>query len=166
MNNFDIVYKTSNKNTKYIGKKQFNILVVDDDEYVASTLTEILTKRGHTVTYLTEGLSCISKCQYTYYDIIFMDFHLDDMNGVDVIDVLKEVSKISPIVFAFTGDDSSDALYRFKNIGMVGAIIKPIDISIINKLMNSLELRKELDNRIIKTISMSNSCFRHHLIVF
>ena len=79
-------------------------------------------------------------------------FHMDDINGVDVTDVIKNVCRNNSIIFAFTGDDSQMALTKFKNIGMDGAIIKPFDIETINKLMNSLELRTTIDKRVINAI--------------
>lgn len=166
MDKFDIVYKTSNKNKKFLEKRQFKILIVDDDSYVASTLATILQQRGHNVTYLSEGASCIGKCQDNKYDIIFLDFHLGDMSGVDVADILKDVLKLSSIIFAFTGDDSAHALSQFKNIGMTGAIIKPVDASIIDRLMSSLEDRRELDTRIVKSITTKNTYSKHYLFVF
>ena len=74
------------------------------------------------------------------------------------------------LIFAFTGDDSKSALKKFKEIGMIGAIIKPIDINIINKLMNSLEI-KILDG--IPTVGAIHNIkiikspeYRKHFFVF
>lgn len=144
-------YKIS-KNSKHNVRQQFKILIVDDDQMLAESFAEILKIRGHNITVANEGVSCVSKCQNSEYDIIFMDFHMDDINGVDVTDVIKNVCRNNSIIFAFTGDDSQMALTKFKNIGMDGAIIKPFDIDTINKLMNSLELRTTIDKRVINAI--------------
>lgn len=166
MDKFDIIYKKSNKNKCLTKKKQFKILIVDDDKYVGNALSQILSERGHSVMHLTEGTSCISKCQNNDFDIIFMDFHLTDMNGVAVVDILRDILNTSSLIFAFTGDDSGEAIEKFKEIGMSGAIIKPIDITIINKLMNTLESKKDIDTRVIKTVSKNLSLVKQNVIVF
>jgi CheY-like chemotaxis protein len=141
-----------NRLKKSIEKHQFKILIVDDDIEVAKTFCEILQERGHSVTIANEGISCISKCQNSCYDIIFMDYHLHDISGIDTTDLIKNNCSVKSIIFAFTGDDSTNALSKFKNIGMSGALIKPLDIDLINKLMTSLEIRNNVDTRVIKNI--------------
>jgi len=152
-------------------KKQFKILIVDDDVNVAETFGEVLKNRGHNVTIANEGMECIRKCQNNYYDIIFMDFHLmddklnyDETNGAEITDLLKKVCSINCIIFAITGDDSSFAINKFKQVGMDGVLIKPFCIDIVNKLMNSLETRISVDNKIVK--AMTNPKQKKHLIVF
>lgn len=150
------------KQTK--SKQNFNILIVDDDETIGETFGEILRQRGHSVSVATEGVSCINKCQNYQYDIIFMDFHMDNLNGVDATDMLKNVCHTTSSIFALTGDDSKQAIEQFKQIGMNGALIKPLDIDVINKFMNSIESRSSIDTRVIKMTT--NSSIKRHLIVF
>lgn len=152
LQNIHVATKIIDKLKKSNSKHQFKILIVDDDIDMAETFGEILKSRGHSITVANEGISSIAKCQNFQYDIIFMDFHLDDMSGVDAVELIKKVCCVKSLIFAFTGDDSGSAISEFKNIGMSGAIIKPIDIDLINKLMNSLELRNDLDKRVIKNI--------------
>lgn len=136
-------------------KHQFKILIVDDDLETAEAFGEILKTRGHNVTVTNEAISSVGKCQNCHYDIIFMDFHMGgtgDIDGVGATDLIKSCCYSKSLIFAFTGDDSRVALSKFQNIGMDGAIIKPLDIDLINKLMNSLELRNDLDKRVIQNI--------------
>lgn len=157
---YESINKLKSGNTRH----QFNILIVDDDESSAEIFGEILSGRGHNITITNEGTLCISKCQMCSYDIIFMDFHLDDMNGVDITDLLKNVCSVKSLIFAVTGDDNVETMKLCKNIGMNGAIIKPLDIDLINKFMNSLELRNKPDVRIIK--NMKDVKFKKQLFVF
>lgn len=131
---------------------QFNILIVDDDNFIAEALGEILTCRGHNVTIANESMQCLGKCRSTDFDIIFMDFHLTDYNGANTTDLLKTVCNNKSIVFGFTGDDSKATLEEFKKIQVDAAIIKPVDIDLIGKLMGVLETRKELDKNVIRDI--------------
>lgn len=143
--------------SKHINKiklstKIFNILIVDDDCDTANSFGEILSSRHHNVTIINDVVTCISKCQNQQYDIIFMDFHMDKINGVELTELIKKLFNAKSLIFAFTGDDSNNAIQQFKNIGMNGAFIKPIDIDLINNFMNILEQRNNLDIKLLKTV--------------
>jgi CheY-like chemotaxis protein len=120
-------------------KNKLNILVVDDDETSLELFKEILEFRGHNVTTVNEGVRCISNLQNHYYDIIFLDYHIGDIDGVDLADCIKDVFKHKSLIFAYTGDSSSNALNRFKIIGMNGALIKPLNLNLIDSIMNTIE---------------------------
>jgi len=95
--------------------------------------------RGHNVITLDEGVKCISKCLYDTFDIIFVDYHIGDIDGVELTDCLKDVVKTKSLIYAYTGDNSNQSIQLFKNVGMNGVFIKPININIINKFMSELE---------------------------
>lgn len=145
-------------------KQQFKILIVDDDVNISECFADILTERGHIVSVANESVSCINKCQNYQYDIIFMDFHMDSIDGVDMTDLLKNVCNNTSLIIAITGDDSVATIRKFKEIGMAGAIIKPINVDLIHKFMNSLETRSNIDKRVINL--MGDTKFKRHLIVF
>jgi len=154
-------HRTTNnyKSKGQIISQSFKILIVDDDNDIAESFAEILKNRGHNITVANEGISCLGKCQNCHYDIIFMDFHMNNVDGVDTVDLIKNVCHEKSIIFAFTGDDSNFALGKFRDIGMAGAIIKPLDIDLINKLMTSLEIRNEVDMRVVKNIKSKRQLF-------
>jgi PleD family two-component response regulator len=153
----------TNRTKQLTHKHQFNILVVDDDNFIAESLGEILSERGHSVTIANESMSCLGKCQTTDFDIIFMDFHLADYNGANTTDLLKNVCKNKSIVFGFTGDDSKNTISLFMKMGVDAAIIKPIDIDLIDKLMVILETRSELDKHMLKNVLKNK---RKQLFIF
>jgi CheY-like chemotaxis protein len=132
-----------------IRKNKLNILVVDDDETSLELFKEILEFRGHNVTTVNEGVRCISNLQTNYYDIIFLDYHIGDIDGVDLADCIKDVFKHKSLIFAYTGDSSTSAIERFKIIGMNGALIKPLSIDLIDSIMNMIEKNdKNIENKL------------------
>jgi CheY-like chemotaxis protein len=137
----------------YISKKRLNILIVDDDRNSSELFKEYLTIRGHNVYTLDEGVKCISSCMKNKYDIIFLDYHIGDIDGVELADCLKDVLKTESLIYAYTGDNSSDAIRKFKEIGMNGVIIKPINLTDINNIIIDIEerniKRKKYSNIII-----------------
>lgn len=132
-----------NRDYLYLKKRKLNILIVDDDINSLNLFKEILELRGHNAVILDEGMKCISKCMINTYDIIFLDYHIGDINGVELTDCLRDVLHNKSIIFAYTGDNSKEAINKFKNIGMKGVIIKPIDMNVIDNIINHFEMNFE-----------------------
>lgn len=124
---------------KYNKQNKLNILIVDDDTNSSELFKEILELRGHCVITLDEGVKCISKCLNDKFDIIFVDYHIGDIDGVELTDCLKDVIKTKSLIYAYTGDNSNKSIELFKNVGMNGVFIKPLNINVINKFMAELE---------------------------
>ena len=94
----DIRYKTNktydyNSNNTYNRRLKLNILIVDDDDVAAELFKELLELRGHNVVTLNEGVRCISNVQTNNYDLIFLDYHIGDIDGVDLADFIKDIFK-------------------------------------------------------------------------
>lgn len=142
------------KERNLLKRKTFNILIVDDDIDVADSLKDLLELRGHKVTVVDDGLRCITHCKdrNKHYDIVFIDYHMEGLDGAQVTEIVKNDKKKS-LIFAYTGDNSQKAIEDFKHVGMDGAIIKPIDIRSIELLMSKLELSNNLDTYTVKNIN-------------
>jgi len=157
------IYKTLEKNSIEKNKnnprrKTFSILIVDDDVDVAENFKILLEMRGHRIVLVDDGMRCITHCKdkERHYDIVFMDYHMEGLDGAQVADIVKNDGK-KTLIFAYTGDSSQKAIDDFKQVGMDGAIIKPVDIMSIEMLMNRLEYASVLDQSVIKTITRKSS---------
>jgi CheY-like chemotaxis protein len=123
----------------YIKKNKLNILIVDDDKNSSELFKEILELRGHNVITLDEGVKCISKCINNNFDIIFLDYHIGDIDGVELADCLKDILKTQSKIYAYTGDNTQLAVDKFRTIGMNGVFIKPLNIMSINHMLERIE---------------------------
>ncbi|AYV81788.1 MAG: hybrid sensor histidine kinase/response regulator, partial [Harvfovirus sp.] len=139
-------------------RKTFSILIVDDDVDVAENLKILLELRGHNIVIVDDGMRCITHCKdrERHYDIVFMDYHMEGLDGAQVTDIVKSDEK-KTLIFAYTGDSSQKAIDDFKQVGMDGAIIKPIDVMSIEMLMTRLEHACILDQSVIKNITRKSS---------
>lgn len=136
-------------------RKTFDILIVDDDLEVADNFKQILELRGHRVTVVDDGLRCITHCldSEKHYDIVFMDYHMEGLDGARVTEIVKyDSNKNKTLIFAYTGDNSIKAIDDFKQVGMDGAIIKPVSIKNLELLLDKLELSLVLDTEVVKSI--------------
>lgn len=130
----------------YINKsKRLNILIVDDNEMCSELFKEYLSLRGHNVISLNEGVKCISECMKNKYDIIFLDYHIGDIDGIELADCLKDVLKTKSKIYAYTGDNSPNAIKKFKEIGMNGVLLKPLNLKKINNIIIDIENQNQMN---------------------
>ncbi len=84
-----------------------DVLIIDDDEQVCRFLSKIFTGMGYDVSYeltLKQGLSKIFSHSV---DILFLDVHLPDGNGLEAIDTIRQHPS-APEIIIITGDENVD----------------------------------------------------------
>jgi len=147
--------------------KKLNILIVDDDTYSRESLQDIIKTRGHNVTALDEGMKCINRCSNQNYDIIFMDYHMDtlgedlgEIDGATITNMLNECFEKDYIIYAYTGDNSAEAIKHFKDNNMKGVFVKPVEPSLIIDFLKIMESNTE-SNRMLTRLSMKNKNFMY-----
>jgi CheY-like chemotaxis protein len=119
--------------------KKFKILVADNSENI-TILSKILSSRGHHITITDCGIECIRFCATSNdYDIIFVGNELKNLCGIDVIDMLRNTCGIKSIIFGLTDTYSNSLLDNFRNVGVSGMVVKPIQTNIINNIILALE---------------------------
>ena len=145
--------------------KKLNILIVDDDKNSRESLRDMIKMRGHNVTTLDEGMKCVNRCSENKFDIIFMDYHIDDMdgeigelNGTDVIRIVRDCFNIDSVIYAYTGDNTTKSVEEFKTNNMKGAFIKPVEPSLIADFLKTAE--KNLDDSVqLRRLAMKKKNF-------
>src|SRR5262245_59134355 len=117
------------------------ILVVDDDESVAVTISEVLRRDGYAVDTVLSGNDAIERIARIEYDLVLTDLH---MEGVDGMTVLKEVQRRTPlsITIVITGYASLESAISAMRNGAYDYLIKP---SVIEDM--KLTIRRGLDHR-------------------
>lgn len=145
--------------------KKLNFLIVDDDQTARESLRDMLKTRGHNVTTLDEGMKCVNRCSECKYDIIFMDYHMDDLgsdlgeiNGTTVIQMVRDCFDVDCVVYAYTGDNSLAAIKQFKENNMKGTFVKPVEPSLITEFLKIIE--NNIDDQIgLSKLSMKRKNF-------
>jgi len=117
------------------------LLIVDDDESVAVTISEVLRRDGYAVEIAMSGDEAIQKLGILDYDLVLTDLH---MQGVDGMTVLKEVQRLRPmtITIVITGYASLESAISAMRNGAYDYLIKP---SVIEDM--KLTIRRGLDHR-------------------
>ncbi|MFQ6067684.1 MAG: response regulator [bacterium] len=114
-----------------------NILVVNDELPIREILGNILKNRGYHVFMAEDGYKAIEKAKEISFAIIFLDLR---MPGIDGVETLKEIKKISPEtkVVMMTGRPDKNLEKEAIKQGAYTVIYKPFDrkkvIAIAEKL--------------------------------
>ncbi|MEO7236525.1 MAG: response regulator transcription factor [Lapillicoccus sp.] len=83
------------------------VLVVDDDPHLRRTLGINLRARDYEVELTADGRSALQALGDRIPDVVILDLGLPDLDGVDVLRRLREVSRV-PVVVLSARHDSDD----------------------------------------------------------
>jgi len=76
-----------------------SIFLVDDDVLCLNLYSQFLKQLGYTNVHLFDnGNDCLESLDEFKPDIIFLDYNMDDLNGIDV---LKQIKKFNPAINVF-----------------------------------------------------------------
>ncbi|MDR2192088.1 MAG: response regulator [Endomicrobium sp.] len=107
--------------------KKLNILIADDEEGLRFSMASILEIEGHTVQIAQDGKEALEFVKNGVFDIAFFDIRMPGLNGVDA---LKEMKKISPetITVMMTAYAMNDLIRESIQEGAFACISKPFEI--------------------------------------
>lgn len=73
----------------------FRVLIVDDDKNSGESLRDIIEFRGHHITLLDEGMKFINRINEESFDVIFMDYHTNEISNVEQYNDLDSLHSIN-----------------------------------------------------------------------
>ena len=121
-------------------KKKANILIIEDDIAISTTMYMILKEVGYNITTASDGLTALEIFKENSFDIILLDLIMKPINGIETY---KEIKKINPGIktIMITGHVDKNQINEAKKEGINRIIFKPFDfdklISIIEELCES-----------------------------
>lgn len=119
------------------------ILVIEDDEMVGSGICKWLSKEGHTVDWLQDGLAAKQALQTEIFDVIVLDIGLPKMNGLDLLQHLRSRSSTVPVLL-LTANDTIDDRVRGLDTGADDYMTKPYELQELSARIRALYRRFSL----------------------
>jgi DNA-binding response OmpR family regulator len=99
------------------------VLLVEDDGAIRTALTRALRDQGHTVSAVASGIPALSAAVEQKPEVVLLDLGLPDLDGADVLSMLRAVSDV-PVIVATARDDEAE-MVRLLDLGADDYIIKP-----------------------------------------
>ncbi|MCF6334706.1 MAG: response regulator [Spirochaetales bacterium] len=115
------------------------ILLVDDEEIIRTTVTEMLTELGYDVLLAKNGEEAVTIFQeeYSKIDLIIIDMIMPEMNGSETFYRMKAIDPNCRVVIAsgYTGEENIDKLMAD---GLSGFINKPFPIDTLSQFLSDV----------------------------
>jgi ATP-dependent Lon protease len=105
----------------------FQVLVVDDEEIARTNLEYILRKEGYQVSTAANGLEALEKVKQREYDLILTDLKMEKMDGIQLLESVKQVAPYTEIVMITGFATVSSAVDALKK-GAAHYLPKPINL--------------------------------------
>jgi len=116
-----------------------NILVIDDERSIRNAINDCLIYEKHSVDLAEDGKVGINFIKDNSYDLIFCDIKMPEMDGMEVLDKILEISPESPVVMISAHGNIETAVEAIKK-GAFDFIEKPFTLArILVTVRNALE---------------------------
>jgi PAS domain S-box-containing protein len=135
--------------------KSQTVLFVEDEELARDMLAKILSKIFKTVITAANGLEGLekfkeAKSSTNEIDLIISDINMPIMNGLDMLENIREIDAIIPVIFVTARNETSNIL-RAIDLNVSNYIIKPVQTDILlKKIADACEkkyISKQLDDK-------------------
>lgn len=103
-----------------------SLLIVDDDEDMLETLSDILQEKGYRTETAKTGKKAIKKAKDHFFDIALVDIKLPDVTGIEVLQTFRE-NHPTMMNIMITGHATRQNAIDAVNLGANAYIMKPID---------------------------------------
>ena len=117
------------------------IMIVDDEEDVRISVSQILEVCGYDVVKAENGNDCLNKLDMEIPNLVILDIMMPAMSGWDVAAKIKENPKWSNIPIVFLTAKGDEMSIGMGGLASVDYIVKPFDIielkERVEKILNS-----------------------------
>ena len=115
------------------------VLVADDNQAIADTLTDLLQGSGNEVWTAYDGQQAIESADRNHPDVVLLDLDMPKMSGYDVCRHIRQQhwgAKV--IVVAQTGWDQDIDKRRAQAVAFDHYLVKPVAPDLLLQLLSSL----------------------------
>jgi DNA-binding NtrC family response regulator len=130
-------------------KKDFQILIVDDEPLIRQSLFEIFRIEGYLVQMAASGEEALKLLANNIFDVVVTDYKLPKMTGLEVLEAVKKNHFKSEVIL-ITGYGSIETAVEAMKKGAFDYITKPINDSevkiIIGKILEKKQILEENEN--------------------
>ena len=128
-------------------QKTERILIVDDEADIATILKLHLEDSGYTTAWAGNGHSALQMLQDGGYSLVLMDIRMPGMNGVDVLNRIREAG-LDVTVIMMTAHGSEDLAVECMTSGAVDYFSKPFSLDdMLQRVDRALAHRRILQSK-------------------
>lgn len=126
-------------------KKDYNILIVDDNKTNLLLLKNVLEKEGFRVGALESGKDVINVINMEEYHLVLLDIMMPEVDGFQVLDYIKSSGSNIPVIM-LSACHERKYVEKANELGADEYIKKPfIKKDLLNKVYSLLNISQEID---------------------
>jgi two-component system nitrogen regulation response regulator NtrX len=103
------------------------VLVVDDEEGIRESLSDIFADEGYRVASARSGAEALEKIESEPPDLVLLDIWLPEMDGLEVLERIKERSPAMPVIM-ISGHGNIEMAVRATKNGAYDFLEKPLSL--------------------------------------
>ena len=119
------------------GLSKGKILIIDDDEDVRYVMRTYLEHLGFTADEAHDGYAALDLVRRTSYQMLFLDYRMPRLDGVETLGEIRRVAPDLKIVFitALTDNDTFARIFE-GDLTVDGFLNKPLLLSHVSRCLN------------------------------
>ena len=125
-------------------QSEAKLLVVEDDANILELLSASLRFAGFDVSTATSGSAAVSAAKSANPDLVVLDVMLPDLDGFEVIRLMRESGARTPVVFLTARDGTEDKI-RGLTLGGDDYVTKPFSLEELTARIRAVLRRTALD---------------------
>ncbi len=129
------------------GKKSLRVLFADDELHLQELIAAELPRMGHQVTVCADGAAAVAELESNTFDCLLVDLDMPGMNGIEVIERVKQLSPSTEAV-VLTGKGSTETAIAALRLGAFDYLQKPCKLVELKALLQRVAVRRELNHKI------------------
>ena len=122
--------------------KKYSIVIIDDEVEILDMLSRFLSRnQNFAVQTFSNPVSALSSINNnTKYDLVLLDIMMPQMNGLDVLEKLKDMNSDQKVIM-MTAYSTLDKVLKSHKIGATNYVMKPFSSldSLEKKVIEVLE---------------------------
>ncbi len=131
-------------------KKRYKILVVDDEKRIVHFIRLNLEHDGFDVLTAYDGSEALKRVREDLPDLVLLDVMLPDMDGFEVLRLIREVSDVPVIMVTAKGEEED--IVRGLELGADDYITKPFSPRELVSRIRAVLRRYELANQVMHDV--------------
>ncbi len=122
--------------------REFNILIVDDEQEFLDITVKRLEKRGLKAKGAESGEKALEILEHSYTDVVLLDVKMPGMDGIETLRRIRTMKPLIQVVL-LTGHASVDSGIEGMKLGAFDYLMKPIELEpLIEKLADAYEKKR------------------------
>jgi len=117
-----------------------NILLAEDNPVNQKVMVRMLERVGMKCDIANNGREALKMNEENFYDVIFMDVMMPEMNGIEATEAILKSSRRAPRIVGLTANATPEYIEHCQAVGMSEVLTKPTSLEKIQQaLLNTVK---------------------------